>query len=290
MSTSCTQNGLFPPKQVEKEPQYKDGQYSSSIVFNLEICHKVKPDKYTPTLTCQSYSKKLAVLHQIGGENDHIPISHSEDKMGGWQPPCCRRMWLACSRMAIPHSCTAATAHLFQQIKNMNSRIDTIDYQFSFWSARTHTHLRIVKNLSGCELQRRKRGRSTRWANQSKLTMAKLAKKGRDGGSPAAAIGAAAMAGLAADGARPLQRQHVVVEPGPPPLPPDPSRRRRPRRQQRAGHHGDGEAERRERDHQPLPLLLHPPPPARPRFLGLSPGSCTGSCTVHYRINRRKLE
>lgn len=67
MSTSCTQNGLFPPKQVEKEPQYKDGQYSSSIVFNLEICHKVKPDKYTPTLTCQSYSKKLAVLHQIGG-------------------------------------------------------------------------------------------------------------------------------------------------------------------------------------------------------------------------------
>lgn len=50
---------------------------------------------------------------------------------------------------------------------------------------------------------------------------------------PAAAIGLAAVAGLAADGTRPLQCQHVVVEPRPPPLPAATPRRRRRRRRRR---------------------------------------------------------
>lgn len=37
--TSCTQNGPLPPKQVEEEPQYKDGQYFSSIGINIKICN-----------------------------------------------------------------------------------------------------------------------------------------------------------------------------------------------------------------------------------------------------------
>lgn len=57
----------FPTKAGWERAAVQGRPVLSSIVFNLEICHKVKPDKYTPTLTCQSYSKKLAVLHQIGG-------------------------------------------------------------------------------------------------------------------------------------------------------------------------------------------------------------------------------
>ena len=84
---------------------------------------------------------------------------------------------------------------------------------------------------------------------------------------PAAAISLAAVAGLAADGARPLQRQHVVVEPRPPPLPAATRRLRRRRRggrrQQRAGEQ-HGEAEDREREEDallpaPVPPRLHHP-------------------------------
>jgi len=84
---------------------------------------------------------------------------------------------------------------------------------------------------------------------------------------PAAAIGLAAVAGLAADGARPLQRQHVVVEPRPSPLPAATRRLRRRRRggrrQQRAGEQ-HGEAEEREREEDallpaPVPPHLHHP-------------------------------
>ena len=38
--TSCPQNAPLPPKQVEEEPQYKDGQYFSSIGINIKICGK----------------------------------------------------------------------------------------------------------------------------------------------------------------------------------------------------------------------------------------------------------
>jgi hypothetical protein len=38
--TSCTQNGPLPPKQVDEEPQYRDGQYFSSIGISIKICGK----------------------------------------------------------------------------------------------------------------------------------------------------------------------------------------------------------------------------------------------------------
>lgn len=78
---------------------------------------------------------------------------------------------------------------------------------------------------------------------------------------PAAPIGGAAVGGMATDGPRPLQRQHIVVEPRPPPFHSPPRRRCRRGGEQ----HGDGEAEEREREEEeallPAPRRLHHPRP-----------------------------
>ena len=107
---------------------------------------------------------------------------------------------------------------------------------------------------------------------------------------PAATIGVAAGAGLAADGARPLQRQHVVVEPRPPPLPAAARRRRRGgRREQRAGEQ-HGEAEEREREEDallpaPEPPRLHHPRTGVPSLRSSSPCVCVDRSTSLYTAN-----
>jgi len=110
---------------------------------------------------------------------------------------------------------------------------------------------------------------------------------------PAAAIGVAAVAaGPTADGARPLQRQHVVVEPRPPPLPAATSRGRRRgrrrggRREQRAGEQ-HGEAEEREREEETLlpaapgpPRFHHPRAAVAWRMRSLASSCLTGSISL----------
>lgn len=73
-------------------------------------------------------------------------------------------------------------------------------------------------------------------------------------GSEASGHRPATVVGLSADGARPLQLQHVVVEHGLPLLPP-----RRRQCQQRAGEQHDeaGEAERHEQRPPAIPVLCY---------------------------------